>query len=95
MSLLIWLVSTVFTVINWLILFRVIISWIRPDVDNPQWRKLLSIVYKITEPILGPIRRIIPTGKIGIDFSPIIAFFALSIIRNFVINLLRSFMYGV
>jgi|AntRauTorcE11898_2_1112593.scaffolds.fasta_scaffold09872_4 YggT family protein len=94
MAMLIWLVSTLFTVLNWLIIFRVIISWVRPDVDNKQWRKFLRIAYNITEPILGPIRRLIPTGSIGIDFSPLIAIFALSIIRNFVISLLRSVMFG-
>ena len=95
MSMLIWLVSTIFTVINWLIIFRVIISWVRPDVNNKQWRKFLRIVYNITEPILAPIRRLIPTGNIGIDFSPLIAIFALQIIRNFLISLLRSMMFGI
>lgn len=94
MGMLIWLISTIFTIINWLIIFRVILSWIRPDIDNPQWRKFLRIVYSITEPILAPIRRLIPTGNIGIDFSPLVAIFALSIIRNFVISLLRSLMFG-
>lgn len=95
MGMLIWLISTVFTVINWLIIFRVIISWVRPDINNKQWRKFLRIVYSITEPILAPIRRLIPTGSIGIDFSPLVAIFALQIIRNFVISLLRSMMFGI
>lgn len=95
MSMLIWLVSTIFTVINWLIIFRVIISWVRPDVNNKQWRKFLRIVYNITEPILAPIRRLIPTANIGIDFSPLIAIFALQIIRNFLISLLRSMIFGI
>lgn len=95
MGMLIWLVSTIFTVINWLIIFRVILSWVKPDVNNRQWRKFLRIVYNITEPILAPIRRLIPMGNIGIDFSPLIAIFALSIIRNFVIGLLRSLIYGI
>lgn len=95
MGMLIWLVSTIFAVINWLIIFRVIISWVKPDVNNKKWRKFLRVVYNITEPILAPIRRLIPMGNIGIDFSPLIAIFALSIIRNFVISLLRSMIYGI
>ncbi|MBS3810344.1 MAG: YggT family protein [Halanaerobiales bacterium] len=95
MSMLIWLVSTLFTIINWLIIIRVIVSWIKPDYNNQQWKKFLRIVYNITEPILEPIRRLIPTASIGIDFSPLVAIFALSIIRNFVISLLRSMIYGI
>jgi YggT family protein len=95
MNMLIGLVSTLFTILNWLIIFRVIISWVRPNLDHPQWRKFLRITYNITEPILGPIRRLIPTGNLGIDISPLIAIFALSIVRNFVISLLSSIIYGI
>ncbi len=90
--LLISTVSTLFTILYWLIIGRVIISWIRPDYNDPRWRKILSFVYNATEPILGPIRSLLPTGNMGIDLSPIIALIALSIIRNFLINILRSLM---
>ena len=95
MGLLIWLVDTLFTIVNWAIIIRVIISWLKPNNMNPNWRKILTYIYKITEPILGPIRRILPTGNIGIDFSPFVAIIALQIVRNFVIRLLQSLMYGI
>ncbi|MFW6381337.1 MAG: YggT family protein [Bacillota bacterium] len=95
MGLLIWLVNTAFTIVNWLIIIRVIVSWVQPNSANPQWRKFLTFVYRVTEPILGPIRRLLPMQNFGIDFSPLIALFALMIIRNFLISLLRSMMFGI
>ncbi len=95
MGLLIWLVRMLFTVLNWLIIIRVIISWVRPNSIDPRWRKMLTFIYKVTEPILGPIRRLLPTGGLGIDFSPLIALFALMIIRNFILSLLSSLMFGL
>ncbi len=93
MNILIYLVNTAFRVLNWLIIIRVIISWVRPNVTDPNWRNLLRILYNITEPILGPIRRLLPQG-IGIDFSPLIALIALNILRNFVVNLLVRLLYS-
>ena len=53
-----------------------------------RWRKIIKFIYEIPEPILGPIRDLLPGGGIlGIDISPLIALFALSIIRRFLINI--------
>ena len=95
MGLLLWLIDTLFTVVTWAIIIRVIISWVQPNSMNPSWRKILTYIYKITEPILGPIRRLLPTGGMGIDFSPLIALLALQIIRNFVIRILQGLIYGI
>ena len=56
---------------------RVIMSWITPmgGVSNP----LVTIIYEITEPLLSPIRKIVP--RIGMfDFTPMIAIVVLGII---------------
>lgn len=45
-----------------------------------QNNRLYQFVYDITEPVLGPIRRVIPP-VIGLDFSPMIAMFLVSIVR--------------
>ena len=81
-------VGVLFNILDWLIIGRVIISWIRPNPSNKTWRELIRFVYQVTEPILAPIRRLLPTSNMGIDFSPIIAIFALSIIRSFVVRLI-------
>jgi len=60
-----------------LILGRVLMSWVNPRFDSPVGRFL----YETTEPILQPIRRVLPqTGMI--DFSPIVAFVVLSVLAT-------------
>lgn len=64
------------------IFIRVIMSWFSPRPDNP----IVVIVYQITEPILGPLRRIIP--RMGMfDLAPMAAIFLLYIIRILVRSL--------
>lgn len=59
------------------ILGRVIISWIGLSPDNP----IVVVLYGITEPILGPIRRVLPSMGM-IDLSPMVALIALMLIRH-------------
>ena len=57
------------------ILARVILSWFSPGRTN----MLTNIVYQVTEPILAPLRRIIP--KVGmLDFTPMVAVILLQLI---------------
>ena len=58
-----------------LILLRVIVSWIFPRSTN----MLVVILYRLTEPILAPLRRIIP--RVGMfDFSPLVAIILIQVI---------------
>lgn len=62
-------------VLWFLILARVIISWTNPRSGGG----LVAFIYQATEPILAPIRRVLPpTG--GIDWSPLIAILLLGVI---------------
>jgi len=89
MGLLISAVSLFFEVLIYLILGRAILSWF---VRNPYdtLGKIYSMVIQITEPILAPCRKLLSRfGMMGtIDFSPILALIALSVIRRIVISLL-------
>lgn len=72
-----------------LIFVRCIISWFPVNRDN----FILKFVYNITEPILGPIRRLLDKSPIGgymIDFSPIVAYILLQIIVSVLIQLVLS-----
>jgi YggT family protein len=60
-----------------LILARVIISWTNPRGGG----SLVAFVYQVTEPILAPIRRVIPPTS-GIDWSPLIAMLILGAITR-------------
>ncbi|MCM8783968.1 MAG: YggT family protein [Candidatus Omnitrophica bacterium] len=71
------------TIIWWLVFIRAIISWVNPDPFNP----IVQFLYRSTEPILSPLRRIIPP-TFGIDISPLIAFLIIVFLRPFLVNTL-------
>ncbi|HEY8348607.1 MAG TPA: YggT family protein [Clostridia bacterium] len=68
-----------------ILLIRVVISWLPVDRDH----KLVILLYRITEPVLMPIRSMIRRSSFGqrlfFDFSPLIAFILLAILRNIVL----------
>ena len=64
-----------------IILIRVILSWVRPNPYNP----FVQVIYKLTEPVLAPIRRIVPPIGGTIDISPIILFFIIYVIMSILI----------
>ncbi|MCF7872843.1 MAG: YggT family protein [Candidatus Omnitrophica bacterium] len=77
--------NVIFTIAWWLILIRALISWVNPDPYNP----IVQFLYKTTEPILYPIRKLLPQGlRFGIDISPIIAFLAIIFLRSFLVQTL-------
>jgi YggT family protein len=53
----------------WTIIIRALISWVNPDPYNP----IVQILTRVTEPVLRPIRKLVPSWKLGIDLSPLIA----------------------
>jgi YggT family protein len=57
---------------------RIIMSWVHPDQGHP----FVRLIYSVTEPVLDPIRRVLPTGGFGIDFSPIIVFLILEFLQR-------------
>ncbi len=71
------------TITYWLVLIRALISWVNPDPNN----QIVQFLYKTTEPILYPIRRMLPFSlRFGIDISPIIAFLAIMFLKSFLVN---------
>jgi YggT family protein len=66
-----------------LILIRVAFTWISRDYRNPIYR----FTYQLTEPLLRPVRNLLPGGGMGLDFSPMIVSFALLLVGRFVSQL--------
>ncbi|MBA7476307.1 hypothetical protein ES707_11690 [subsurface metagenome] len=65
------------------ILLRVVVSWYSPRPTN----MLIVILYRVTEPILAPLRRIIP--RVGrFDFTPLVAIILIQLIRYLSLYLL-------
>lgn len=63
---------------------RVVLSWLRV----PPRGFLFSILIESTEPILGLFRRLIPPIGGVLDISPILAFFALDVLRSLIVGFL-------
>lgn len=82
-------VHVAFQIMEILIVARVLMSWFRPSLNNPLFR----FVYELTEPILGPIRRLLPpTGMI--DFSPLVALLLLYAVETFVLQVMRALLFA-
>lgn len=90
---LIQLVNWAFSIFNIALWARVIMSFIRPPRYSRWYYTLSSIVYRITEPVLAPIRGWLPTASYGIDFSPIVAVLLLSVLQRIIRQLLVALVF--
>lgn len=76
-------VQTIFWLFNLLLLARVLLSWVQLDPSHP----IVQFIYNTTEPILAPIRRVIP--PVGMmDLSPLVALIGASILESLIIQLM-------
>ena len=65
---------------------RVILSWF-PISPGSAMEGISDVLVRLTEPVLGPLRRAIPPvrlGAMGLDLSPLIAFFGVQIIQRII-----------
>jgi len=73
------------TIMLFAIIIRAVLSWFDPRGQNPVSRALIEL----TEPIIAPIRSIMPrTGML--DLSPMIAVFLIIILRSMINSALNS-----
>lgn len=73
---LLYFISTLFFILQFAIIIRALMSWFNPSPDNP----IVRMVIEITEPVLAPLRRIVP--RIGmIDITPIVAILLMNVIE--------------
>ena len=77
--------DVVLTVLYWMIIVRALLSWVSPDPYNP----IVQFLQAITEPILAPVRRLLPPAfRWGLDISPIIAILAVMFLKAFLVRTL-------
>jgi YggT family protein len=82
------LISMIFNVVYFLLVIRIVLSWFAVDSYN----EIIDIIYKITEPMLAPFRRLrLHAGMV--DLSPIVAFIVLAFLRNFIVGILTQLAY--
>ncbi len=68
----------------WIIIIRALLSWVNPDPYNP----IVQFLYRITEPVLSFVRRKLPLGSFGIDFSPVIVILVIWLLQEFLVRTL-------
>ena len=75
---------TLIYILNFAIIIRALMSWFNPSLENP----VVRFVFEITEPVLGPLRRIVP--RIGMsDITPIVAVLLMNVILQVLESTLR------
>ena len=83
------MLGMVLNLLSILIVIRALISWVNPDPFNA----IVQFLYRMTDPILNPIRRFLP--MMAIDISPVIAFLLIRFVQSFFIAEMLRFGYQV
>lgn len=85
------LFSTIGSILNmllslylWIIVARVVFSWVRPDPHNP----LVKTICKLVDPVTYQISKIIPTKAGMIDFAPFILMLIIIFLKEFLVKTL-------
>lgn len=82
-------INTALTIYMWIVIIRALISWVSPNPYNP----IVQFLYRVTEPVLWRVRRLLPLGGIGIDFSPLIVILAIYFLKIFLVKTLLQVAY--
>jgi len=85
------IVSLLLTVYMWTIVASALISWVSPDPYNP----IVRFLYRVTNPVLRPIRQLIGNRLGPIDISPLIVVFIIYFIQKFLITSLVEIAYKI
>jgi YggT family protein len=92
-----WLISTLCTLLFWIILISVILSWLVAfnvvNLRNPTMASIYNAINSFTERLYRPIRKVIPTIYGGMDISPVIVLIAIQLIQYTLVWL--SFRYRI
>jgi len=73
---------------KWVIIISSLLSWVRPDPNNP----IVQMLYRLTEPAYALVRRFVPTVFGGMDLAPIIIIFILIFLETFLGQLFSGMM---
>ena len=84
----IWLIITVIQLYTYIVIATVIISWLIAfnvvNLHNPVVRQVAYILGQLTEPLLDPIRRTLPSLG-GLDISPVILLLLLYFLQRLIL----------
>src|SRR5215510_4794447 len=85
------LVNLVIVAYIWILIARAIISWVSPDPFNP----IVRFLYRVTEPVLRPVRNALPLQGLGLDLSPMIVLLIIYVLDRFLVSSLLDVAAGL
>jgi YggT family protein len=81
----IWLIETLFDLVTWIVIASAIMSWLVAfgvvNMRNQFIRVVVDTLYRLSEPVLRPIRRVLPNFG-GVDISPVVLLIGLYFVRE-------------
>ena len=84
-----WLFNTAIDLIVWVVIAGAIASWLVAfgvvNTRNNAVRMIIETLYRLTDPLLRPLRRILPDLG-GVDISPVVLLLGLFFLRNLMIE---------
>jgi YggT family protein len=75
------ILSLVLDAYSFVVLVSVIVSWLSLAEDNP----IARVTRTLTEPVLAPIRRLLPTGA-GLDISPMVLLLGIRLLKRVLLS---------
>jgi len=75
------ILSLILDAYSMILLVSVVLSWLRLPEDNP----IVRVTRTLTEPVLAPVRRLLPGGG-GIDISPMIVLLAIRLLKRVLLS---------
>lgn len=75
----------------WILVGRVIVSWVNADYNNP----IVRFLYAATEPVLAPVRRRMSLSAAGFDLSPLLVWIAIVFCQRFLVRSLYDLAFAL
>jgi len=83
--------GVVLNIYMWVVIIRALLSWVNPDPYNP----IVQFLTRVTEPVLRPIRKLVPAYRLGIDLSPLIVILIIYFLEIAVVDTLVRIGYSM
>ncbi len=80
-------VDMILSMAMWMLIISALISWVNPDPFNP----IVRFLHAVTQPLLKPIRRLVPPLGGRIDISPIILIIVIVFLQAFLVGSMKSY----
>jgi YggT family protein len=84
----VWLIDTLVTIYIWLLIAQAVLSWLLAFGVVNRYNRAVAVIgdflYRVTEPALRPIRRVLPSFG-GIDISPVVLIIGLIFVERFIL----------